>query len=117
MHPGEIVIPLAVFFTIGYIVKTTTDNRLRKKVVEKGIVDDKIKYLFRNYEEHGSLSSLKWGMISTAVGLGLLVGYLMPNYQYNQEIIFAFMFIFAGVALLLYYVLAERILKRRRSED
>lgn len=116
MFPGELI-PITMFLVIGYIVKIVSDHRLRKSVVEKGLVDDKLKHLFKNYEEHGSLSNLKWGMLSTAIGLGLLVGYMMPNYQYDQEIIFAFMFIFAGVALLLYYVLAERILKRRRSED
>ena len=113
----EIFIPIAFFFMCGYIVKAFADYKLRKRIVEQGLVDDKLKHLFKGFEEHGPLSTLKWGLLSTALGLGLLAGYQMPDYRYDPEIVFSFMLIFAGASLLLYYFLADRILKSRNNND
>lgn len=117
MNNGGFLIPIAFFFMLGYVAKSIADYRLKKKIVEKGLVDDKLKHLFKGMEEHCPLNSLKWGLLSTAIGFGLLVGYQMPDYRYDPEIVFAFMLIFAGLSLLIYYFLADRILKRRNSED
>lgn len=117
MNNAEFLIPIAFFFMCGYVVKAFADYRLKKKIVEQGLVDDKLKHLFKGMEEHGPLSSLKWGLLSIAVGVGLFVGYQMPDYRYDPEIGFAFMLMFAGVALILYYVVADRILKRNKNDD
>ena len=117
MNNGEFLIPIAFFVMFGYVVKSFADYRLRKKIVEKGLVDDKIKHLFKGMEEYGPLSTLKWGLLSMAIGVGLFAGYQMPDYRYDPETASSFMFIFAGISLLVYYFIADRILKNRNSED
>jgi len=107
---------IAFLILVGYVTKTWLDYNVRKRLIEKGAVDENIKHLYQNVESPGVLTSLKWGMILIAVGLGLLVG-INVSIDYSDEITFAFMFIFAGVALLLYYFLADRIIKKSKKSE
>ena len=113
----ELLIPFALFFMIGYIVKVVSEYRLRKNLVEKGIIDETIKHLYTKAEQPGILSSIKWGMILIAAGLGLLVFSTLREAGFGDEFAIAFMFIFAGIALLIYYFIAGRILKKSESSE
>ena len=60
----EFLIPIAFFIIVAVIVKFIIDHKTRRLLIEKGIVDEKVKYLFRNGIQ--PFSSMKWGICPIA---------------------------------------------------
>lgn len=102
------LIPVTLFIVTGYIIKVISDNRLRQRLIEKGMVDEKSKYLFLNNRQVYNLSSLKWGLVLVGLGLALFAGQLFP-YRNIEEITVGAMFLFAGLGFLVYYFIAKKI--------
>jgi hypothetical protein len=105
----EAIIVAIVFGSAIYVIKLVSDNRIRRRIIESGQLDEKIKFL--NFEAEKTdpvfFSSVKWGLVLIALGLGLLMGQFFP-YRFNEEMTFAFMFLFAGIAFIIYYFLAKK---------
>jgi len=99
-----IIIVPAIFFSIAYVLKVFSDNALRKKMIESGQLDENIKFLYQHDAQVPS--ALKWGMALIAVGAAVLVGQLVP-YNIHEEVTISAMFIFPGVALIVYYFVAK----------
>lgn len=100
------VLPLViVFFTICFVIKTILDYSMRKRLIDKGLVDKNLKYLFKFGSP--SSSSLKWGMVLVGIGAAVIIGRLAP-YRWSEEATISGMFILAGLALIIYYFIAPK---------
>jgi hypothetical protein len=114
---APIIIVGIIFFTIGWIIKTISDHRLRNRLIDKGLVNEKVQHLFASESGLKSLSSLKWGMVLVAIGAAALISQLLPYYA-DGEITIGLMFVFAGAAFLIYYPIADKRIKEwRRQQD
>ena len=107
----EELVPIALFAAIVYIIKTISDNRVRKLLIEKGKVDQDLAYLYQAEVRNRVPSSLKWGLVSIAIGVALLL-----SSGWSEELKFATMFIFAGCALVLYYFIASAMLPKQKQQ-
>lgn len=103
-----ILIVSVIFSTAAFVIKVISDNRIRRRLIEAGQVDEKVKYLyFRSERRTGEpLSSVKWGLVLVAVGIALLLGQIFP-YDITQMMTTGFMFLFAGIAFLIYYFIQK----------
>ncbi len=113
---SEILIPAIIFGAIVAIVKIVAETKTRHKLIEKGMVDDKVKHLFMRTAELQRLSSLKWGMVLVAIGLSLLISYIWPD-LFDDGGTIGLMFLFAGVAFLIYYGIAHKELNSSRDSQ
>ena len=110
-------LPLIVFLVIlAFIVKIIVEHNTRRKLIDKGMVDENVKYLFPDKIKSQTLSSLKWGMVSIGVGLAVFVGQ-MVGANLVEEVTIGAMFVFAGLALVIYYPIANRMIKRAKEEN
>ena len=110
-------LPLIVFLVIlAFIVKIIVEHNTRRKLIDKGMVDENVKYLFPDKIKSQTLSSLKWGMVSIGVGLAVFVGQ-MVGANLVEEVTIGAMFVFAGLALVIYYPIANRMLKKAKEEN
>ncbi len=102
---GEVLNMAIGFFTICFVVKAFLDYFMRKRLIDKGLVDKNVKYLF----SYGSpaLSSLKWGMVLIGIGAAVIIGRLVP-YRWSDEATISGMFVLAGLALVIYYFIAPK---------
>ncbi|KPK88649.1 hypothetical protein AMJ80_10800 [bacterium SM23_31] len=107
----QVIIFLAFFCLVGYIIKVVSDNKLRRRIIEKGEINENVKDIFAPPRQRTAHQQLKWGMVLIAVGLGLVFGAFFNS----GEIAFAFMLIFAGVALILYYLKGDKIHKEDKN--
>jgi len=109
--------PLIVFFgVVAYVVKIILENGTRRKLIDKGMVDENVKYLYADVPETRILSGLKWGMVAIAIGLAIFVGQMVqPALQ--EEVTIGCMFIFGGLALVIYYAIAKRMLEKSKGEN
>jgi uncharacterized membrane protein YgdD (TMEM256/DUF423 family) len=111
------MLPLIVFFGVGaYVVKIILDNATRRKLIDKGMVDENVKYLYLDKPTSQTLSALKWGMVAIGIGLAIFIGQ-MVQYDLREEVTIGCMFIFGGLALVIYYPIANRMLRKQKQEN
>ncbi len=111
-----VLIVATVFFSMVSIVKIISDNMMRRKILEKGMLDENIKYLYAQTSQQQVPASLKWGMVLIAVGAAIFIGQFFPH-TFSEEATIGVMFLMAGLALILYYFIARRILKQSEEAE
>jgi len=100
-----------VFFSIVTVVKLLVDSSTRRRMLETGALDDRMKRLLMNQAELSTLSNLKWGMILIGIGLAALASEVWPYYL-SDEGALGLVFLFAGLGFLIYYPIAQHRLKK-----
>jgi hypothetical protein len=111
MTEAVIIVP-AIFLSFVLMIKIISDNRIKKMLIERGKVDENIKFLYQSIAARDPLSSVKWGLVLIGIGLAFLLGQLFP-YSVSDEAVIGLMFLFAGIGFLVYYFMA----KDRRPES
>lgn len=112
------VFPIIIIFpTIGYVFKVYYEYRLKNKLIDKGLVDEKIKYLNYNQHEMYAPSSLKWGLVCTLGGLALIITWLLPYGYREGEVVLGALLLAAGIGLLIYYFIAAQLTKQALKEE
>jgi hypothetical protein len=59
---------------------------------------------------------LKWGMVCMAIGIALFIGQIAPP-DLVEEVTIGAMFVLAGLALVIYYPIANTMLKKSKEEN
>ena len=111
MFDPEFVAPIGFFLVIGWIVKIVLDYRIKQKLIEKGLLDEKVKFLYRG---NVALSNLKWGMVLIGIGFAIVLRQWFP-YSLSDDGMLGLIFLLAGLSFLVYYFLASKIEKKDRE--
>lgn len=100
-----ITFTFSTFFGIIYVFLSTR-NKERMALIEKG----ESASLFNQNKEDSGKSSLRRGMVFTAVGLGIITGFFLETYAGMEAPVpyFAMIFLFGGLALVLFYALTSK---------
>jgi hypothetical protein len=106
--------PIAIIGSFGvslyYFTRTLTDYILKKKMIEKGYVNDETQAVFRNTNVPNRYGSLKWGLIALFGGLSLiLIDYL--DLRPGSPSPYGIVAIALSIAFLIYFYLVKRDLK------
>ncbi len=104
---SDVLMAVAVLGGFAVIIKIIADSITRHKLINKGMVDEKVKHLFTKDAQLQRLSSLKWGLVLVGVGLALFISQIADEYI-TDESVFGLMFLFAGIAFLIYYGIARK---------
>jgi hypothetical protein len=83
-------------------------------MIEKGVSPADFKGVpLREMLRADPLSSLKWGLLATFVGVGLIVAnWLDRLYYFDGSVYVASMLVFGGIALIIFYFIAARKAKQ-----
>ena len=102
---AEILIPISLFAMVYGIVYLAMRRKERMALIEKGLSADVLE------AQRRSPSTLKWGMVFLGVGIGILLGRILAEYTMlgEEESFFSMVFLFGGLALLIYYFLEKRM--------
>ncbi len=108
----EFLLPIGVLATIGasigYLVKTMTDYRLKKKLIEKGLVSEDASSLVQETKRENKYSSLKWGLIILCGGIGMIIINFIDYYR-DSPLPFGVLAVSIATGFLLYYYLVKRM--------
>lgn len=105
------VVPVFVIFpAFAVMFKWFLEYRLRQKLIEKGMVDEKVRFLGLANLGHANGGSLKWGMVLILIGVAITI---VQVFDVSEEMILAIILIAAGAGLLLYYLFADRLVKKQ----
>jgi len=111
------VFPVIIIFpTFALMFKWYFEYRTRKQLIEKGLVDEKVKYLQFNKYEQFAPGSLKWGLVFIFVGVAIIFLRILSEYI-AAEVVLGAVLIAAGLGLLVYYLIADAAMKRHEREQ
>ncbi len=107
---------LIIFSAMAFVIKTISDNALRRKALEKADLNEHIKYLFDRPGglERSPMSAVKWGLVLIGLGAAIFVGRLFP-YDIYESVTIGLMMLFAGLGFVIYYFLASKALKDKEK--
>ena len=112
---NEELIPLVVmptlFYLIGFITRTLSDNRVRRELINVHADSAMIENLFLKTRSENPENALKWGIVGVAIGIALVLIELF-NLSGEQPMTYGVIFVFGGAGLLCFYMI-----KRLRDED
>ncbi len=108
----DILIPIVVFVSMvtGIILftKILADYKLRKRLIEKGHVDEKASNILNNESNlTNKYSSLKWGLVVLFGGIGLIVINLMP-YDGEEPLPYGIFAVSVAIGFLSYFFYVKR---------
>lgn len=107
MNLTEVLIPAVIFGAFVAIIRILADARTRNLLIRSGKVDEGAKNLWARPPHADRLSNLKWGLVLAGIGVAFLLRQLDIFYMTDEGTV-GLMFIFAGIAFLVYFWLAPK---------
>lgn len=116
-----IIAILCTFGIPGIIIfwAIQSKHRERMRLIEKGVTPEELREYFKDIHKsrkHPNIYSiLKWGILLTFVGVGLLVALIMEEaYDLTDDLTPIILLISAGVGFLFYYLIVTVKLKKEQ---
>jgi hypothetical protein len=111
------LVPIAFFLAVAFILvglaKVISDARIRRRLIDTGAAPELARAIaVPPMEDPGLYSTLKWGIVTGAVGLGLILIQFLP-YRSGEPIVLGLILVFASAGLLAYYASVRRLVHRR----
>ena len=100
-----IVAIISVFGSVIMFVTILTNYSLKRKLIDKGMVNPETANLFRS--ENGKQNSLKWGLIILFSGIGLIIIDSM-GLDGDEAMPWGIEAVCVSVGFLLYYAIVKR---------
>jgi hypothetical protein len=122
MQGPEIMIPLTIFGGSAVVAYRYFDGRHKERMamIEKGVSAAELKSASSpgTWKTH-PLTNLKWGLVFLFVGAAILVANLLhETYRLDEAAVYwSAILVAGGVALVLFYVIANAKLKKEGSES
>jgi len=115
MNTNEVLMPIAILGSFGaslyYFTKVMTDYILKKKMIDKGYINEEAQSIFRQQDRiENKYASLKWGLILFFSGLSLVMMEFVPTYG-NSPLPYGMFAISVSLGFLIYYYLVKREVK------
>ncbi|MBD3223990.1 MAG: hypothetical protein GF313_04635 [Caldithrix sp.] len=107
---------LAIALVIYYFIRVKHEEKM--KILEKDFNGEELKeVLIRRPRSIGEpLRMVKWGMILIGIGLAILIGNQF-DYEHQEAMTIGFLFLFPGVALILFYVFYNRLSNQQHEDE
>ena len=106
---------LSVAFTLVGIAKVISDGRTRRRLIEANATPEFTRAIVgAPKEDPGLCGTLKWGIVTGAVGLSLILAQFLP-YRSDEPIVLGVILVFAAAGLLTYYIRVRRLVGVRGS--
>jgi hypothetical protein len=108
----DVLMPVTIFGGLGgsiyFFTKVMTDYVLKKKMIEKGFVNDDTQAIFKQQTSiDNRYSSLKWGLIMLFAGLSLVVMEYIPTYP-ESPLPYGLFAVFVSIGFLIYYFMVKK---------
>ena len=111
----DVLMPLVILGTIGaslvLFTRTIADYILKKKMIEKGFVNEDTQAIFKRHSEENKYVSLKWGLIIFFAGISLVLLEYVP-YDSQSPLPYGLFTVSVSLGFLIYYFLIRKDLNK-----
>ena len=110
----SVLMPLVILGTIGmtliWFTRTISDYILKKKMIEKGYVNEDTQAIFKRNTEDNRFSSLKWGLIILFAGIALITMEYIPH-DAESPLPYGLFAMSVSLGFLIYYFIVKKELR------
>lgn len=107
--------PLVVLGSLGttlvVFARSISDYILKKKMIEKGYVNEDTQAIFKKNTDENKFSSLKWGLIILFAGLSLIIMEFI-DYDSESPLPYGLFAMFVSLGFLIYYFMVKKELTK-----
>ena len=107
----EVLMAPAILGSLGgavyFFVKVMTDYILKKKMIEKGFVNDDTQAIFKQHTTDNKYSSLKWGLIILFGGISLILMEYIPASP-QSPLSYGLFAVAVSLGFLIYYFMVKK---------
>lgn len=111
----DVLMPLVILGSIGgsivLFTRTVSDYILKKKMIEKGYVNEDTQAIFKRNTDENRFSSLKWGLIILFAGLSLVLMDFI-DYDTRSPLPYGLFAVFVSLGFLIYYFIIKKELHK-----
>lgn len=111
MNINEVLMAIAIIGGFGasifFFTKVMTDYMLKKKMIDKGFVNDDTQAIFKQHTTDGKFSSLKWGLIIFFAGLSLVIMEFIPTTP-DSPLPYGLFAVSVSLGFLMYYYIVKK---------
>lgn len=108
---ADLLTPLFILGTLGasvyFFTKVMTEYTLKKKMIEKGFVNDDTQAIFKQHGLNDKFPSLKWGLIAFFAGLSLIIMEYIPV-RPESPLPYGLFTIAVSLGFLIYYFIVKK---------
>lgn len=115
----DILMPITIIGSFGtsiyFFTKVMTDYILKKKMIDKGFVNDDTQAIFKTQSEAGEnkFASLKWGLITFFAGLSLIVMEYIPTTP-DSPLPYGLFAVSVSLGFLIYYFIVKKEIESKK---
>jgi hypothetical protein len=114
---ADLLLPVAIFvcfgLTLAEVIRIFSDGYTRRKVLQSGASPELAAALVpAPRQDPGLYGPLKWGLLSAALGLALVVVQFLP-FGGDDPIVYGVILLFVAAGLLTYYGIVRRVAPRQ----
>ena len=106
----EVLMPVTIFGSFGtalyFFARVMTDYILKKKMIDKGFVNDDTQAIFKQHVTNNKYPSLKWGLIIFFAGLSLIIMEYIPRGP-ESPLPYGLFAVSVSLGFLIYYFLMK----------
>lgn len=110
----EVLQPIAILGSFGgavyFFTKVMTDYILKKKMIDKGYVNEDTQSIFKQHVSENKYAALKWGLIIFFGGLALMIMEYIPT-GHESPLPYGLFAVSVSFGFLLYYFLVKKEIK------
>jgi hypothetical protein len=107
----EVLMPIAILGSFGaavyFFTKAITDYILKKRMIDKGFVNEDTQAIFKSYANTNKYASLKWGLIVLFGGLGLMIIDFVPA-SHESPLPYGIFTVCVSLGFLIYYFIVRK---------
>lgn len=107
----DVLLPLTIIGSFGaaiyFFTKVMTDYVLKKRMIEKGFVNDDTQAIFKQHTSDNRYSSLKWGLIIFFASLSLILMEFIPA-RPESPLPYGLFALFVSLGFLIYYFIIKK---------
>ena len=107
----DVLMPLAILGSFGtsvyFFVKVMTDYILKKKMIEKGFVNEDTQSIFKQHTSDNKYSALKWGLIIFFAGFSLIIMEYIPTGP-ESPLPYGLFAVSVSLGFLIYYFMVKK---------
>jgi hypothetical protein len=115
MRFTEVLLPISIIGSLGasiyFFTKILTEYILKKKMIEKGFVNEDTQAIFKRQSATNQYSALKWGLLALSGGIGLIIIDYM-EVDMESTLPFGILSVSMSVGFLVYYFLVKQHLQK-----
>ena len=113
---AEVLMPVAIMGSFGgslyFFTKVMTDYILKKKMIDKGLVNDDSQAIFKQHTSENKFTSLKWGLIIFFAGLSLIIMEYVPTSP-QSPLPYGLFALSVSLGFLIYYFVVKKELDKK----